>query len=160
MYYFLSSSCWLLLALLARRIASVSSASLWSWTISSSMLENFSSGRVRFTKVIRMNLSYMSAVSYTHLDVYKRQAAGGAWPAIWMRPEGAAWPSGGEIDIMERLNNDSIAYQTVHSHYTYTLGIKAVSYTHLHFNGENGDWNVPSSFFPRMSLESLSNTFL
>ena len=50
MYYFLSSSCWLLLALLARRIASVSSASLWSWTISSSMLENFSSGRVRFTK--------------------------------------------------------------------------------------------------------------
>lgn len=25
---------------------------------------------------------------------------------------------------MERLNYDSIAYQTVHSHYTYTLGIK------------------------------------
>ena len=31
---------------------------------------------------------------------------------------------GGEIDVMERLNDDSIAYQTVHSHYTYTLGIK------------------------------------
>lgn len=31
---------------------------------------------------------------------------------------------GGEIDIMERLNNDSIAYQTVHSHYTFDLGIK------------------------------------
>ena len=45
----------------------------------------------------------------------KLNAAGGAWPAIWMLPEGAAWPSGGEIDIMERLNNDSIAYQTVHS---------------------------------------------
>ena len=39
----------------------------------------------------------------------KLNAAGGAWPAIWMLPEGAAWPSGGEIDIMERLNNDSIA---------------------------------------------------
>ena len=25
---------------------------------------------------------------------------------------------------MERLNNDTIAYQTVHSAYTYTLGIK------------------------------------
>ena len=25
---------------------------------------------------------------------------------------------------MERLNNDSIAYQTVHSHYTFNLGIK------------------------------------
>lgn len=28
----------------------------------------------------------------------------------------------GEIDILERLNNDSIAFQTVHSNYTYTLG--------------------------------------
>ena len=36
----------------------------------------------------------------------------------------AKWPGGGEIDIMERLNNDSIAYQTVHSHYTFDLGIK------------------------------------
>lgn len=31
---------------------------------------------------------------------------------------------GGEVDIMERLNYDSIVYQTVHSHYTYTLGIE------------------------------------
>ncbi len=31
---------------------------------------------------------------------------------------------GGEIDIMERLNSDSIAYQTVHSHYTYDLNLK------------------------------------
>lgn len=54
----------------------------------------------------------------------KLNAAKGAWPAIWMLPEHAAWPSGGEIDIMERLNSDTIAYQTVHSNYTYTLGIK------------------------------------
>jgi hypothetical protein len=39
-------------------------------------------------------------------------------------PENEGWPNGGEIDIMERLNNDTIAYQTVHSAYTYTLGIK------------------------------------
>lgn len=51
-------------------------------------------------------------------------AAKGAWPAIWMLPEHAPWPSGGEIDIMERLNYDSVAYQTVHSIYTYKLGIK------------------------------------
>lgn len=51
--------------------------------------------------------------------------AKGAWPAIWMMPydHKYKWPDGGEIDIMERLNYDSIAYQTVHSHYTYTLGI-------------------------------------
>ena len=54
----------------------------------------------------------------------KLQGARGAWPAIWMLPENAKWPDGGEIDIMERLNNDSIAYQTVHSHYTFDLGIK------------------------------------
>lgn len=50
--------------------------------------------------------------------------AQGAWPAFWLLPEDAPWPQGGEIDIMERLNNDSIAYQTVHSHYTYVQGFK------------------------------------
>jgi beta-glucanase (GH16 family) len=51
--------------------------------------------------------------------------AHGAWPAIWLKPfeeERFPWPTGGEIDIMEHLNHDSIVYQTVHSHYTHTLG--------------------------------------
>ena len=53
--------------------------------------------------------------------------ARGAWPAIWMKPYEEArykWPSGGEIDIMEHLNADSIVYQTVHTNYTHHLGIK------------------------------------
>ncbi|MDR2765487.1 MAG: glycoside hydrolase family 16 protein [Tannerella sp.] len=54
----------------------------------------------------------------------KLEGAQGAWPAIWMLPQNGSWPDGGEIDIMERLNSDDIAYQTVHSYYTYTLGIK------------------------------------
>lgn len=57
----------------------------------------------------------------------KLQGAKGAWPAIWLKPfeeEKFPWPSGGEIDIMERLNYDSIAYQTVHSNYTQKLGIR------------------------------------
>lgn len=57
----------------------------------------------------------------------KLQAAQGAWPAIWMMPfetEKYRWPMGGEVDIMERLNFDTIAYQTVHSNYTVNLGIK------------------------------------
>ena len=41
-----------------------------------------------------------------------------------MLPEKAEWPKGGEIDIMERLNHDRIAYQTTHSYYTHILGIK------------------------------------
>lgn len=47
-----------------------------------------------------------------------------AWPAFWLLPENDPWPHGGEIDIMERLNNDDFIYQTVHSDYTYNQGIK------------------------------------
>ncbi len=54
----------------------------------------------------------------------KLNGARGAWPAFWLLSQDMKWPDGGEIDIMERLNFDSIAYQTVHSHYTYTLKIK------------------------------------
>lgn len=51
----------------------------------------------------------------------------GAWPAIWTllyETDKYSWPMGGEVDIMEYLKHDSIVYQTVHSHYTYTLGIE------------------------------------
>jgi len=48
--------------------------------------------------------------------------AQGAWPAFWLLPfDGVRYPHGGEIDIMERLNGEEIAYQTVHSHYTIDL---------------------------------------
>jgi beta-glucanase (GH16 family) len=48
--------------------------------------------------------------------------ARGAWPAFWLLPfDNGQWPCGGEIDIMERLNSDTIAYQTVHSDYTHKL---------------------------------------
>lgn len=53
--------------------------------------------------------------------------AKGAWPAIWLLPyetEKYEWPNGGEIDICERLNNNHVVYQTVHTHYTYDLGIE------------------------------------
>ncbi|ARS38686.1 beta-glucanase [Sphingobacteriaceae bacterium GW460-11-11-14-LB5] len=54
----------------------------------------------------------------------KLNGAQGAWPAFWMLAENSKWPDGGEIDIMERLNFDSIAYQTIHTYYTLTLKIK------------------------------------
>lgn len=44
--------------------------------------------------------------------------AKGGWPAIWMIPQpNDGGVIDGEIDIMEQLNNDSIVYQTIHSHY-------------------------------------------
>lgn len=48
----------------------------------------------------------------------KLEGTKGSWPAIWMLPKTAKWPTGGEIDILERLNYDSFVYQTVHSSYT------------------------------------------
>lgn len=39
----------------------------------------------------------------------------GCWPAIWMLPAaGQNWPNNGEIDILEHLNSETIAYQTLH----------------------------------------------
>lgn len=65
------------------------------------------------------------AFGFGRLEIYaKLNGARGAWPAFWLLSQGMSWPDGGEIDIMERLNFDSIAYQTVHSHYTYDLKIK------------------------------------
>lgn len=83
----------------------------------------------------------------------KLQGAGGEWPAIWLLPEYAKWPMGGEIDIMERLNHDTIAYQTVHSHYTYTLGIKDKPLSHSTGNIRPNDYNV---YAVELSADSLS----
>ena len=43
----------------------------------------------------------------------------GFWPALWLMPD-CELPQGeyAEIDIMEHLNSDSFAYQTVHSRYS------------------------------------------
>src|SRR5699024_414116 len=60
----------------------------------------------------------------------KFEDAKGAWPAFWMLPVDAHWPHGGEIDIMERLNDDTIVYQTIHSPYTLNLGIKDYPLSH------------------------------
>lgn len=55
----------------------------------------------------------------------KLQPATGAWPAIWMMPDtDIEWPDAGEIDIMERIGHNDAIYQTVHTTYTYTHGIK------------------------------------
>lgn len=50
--------------------------------------------------------------------------ARGYWPAFWMLPATQKWPLGGEIDIMEHLNSDSVVYQTLHTNYTLKLNIK------------------------------------
>lgn len=48
----------------------------------------------------------------------------GNFPAFWLMPvdQRDGWPTCGEIDIWETINNESRAYNTVHSHWTYDLG--------------------------------------
>lgn len=66
---------------------------------------------------------HKKTIEYGKVEVRaKLGQAQGAWPAIWMLPDrDFAWPMGGEIDIMEHLNFDPMAYQTVHTYYTHTL---------------------------------------
>lgn len=65
----------------------------------------------------------------------KLQAAQGAWPAIWMLPESnLAWPLGGEIDIMERVNKESRVHQTVHTYYTSEMDNKTDPVSSKTFN--------------------------
>ena len=54
------------------------------------------------------------------VDVRARFDCGqGFWPAIWLMPDiRVPWATGGEIDIMEHLNSEDKAYQTVHSQHT------------------------------------------
>lgn len=51
----------------------------------------------------------------------KLDSAQGAWPALWLLPdvENRKWPDDGEIDLMEHLNFDNFAYQTIHTGYTH-----------------------------------------
>lgn len=74
----------------------------------------------------------------------KLNGARGEWPAIWMLPVDAPWPMGGEIDIMERLNHDTIAYQTIHTNYTYNLGIKNDPLSHSSGTINPDDYNTYS----------------
>ena len=79
----------------------------------------------------------------------KLNGARGEWPAIWMLPIYAPLPMGGEIDIMERLNHDTIAYQTIHTNYTYNLGIKDNPLSHSVGAINPDDYNIyPVEMYP------------
>lgn len=88
----------------------------------------------------------------------KLNSATGAWPAFWMLPaDGSKWPLGGEIDIMERLNDDDFVYQTIHSTYTLDLGIKKNPISGSTNSINTNDFNVYSLIKYTDSLVFLVN---
>ena len=86
----------------------------------------------------------------------KFNCVNGFWPAIWLMPDGEiGWPHGGEIDIMEHLNADSLIYQTVHS--DYTLKVNPDSPHGSTARIDPGDWNIYSTEIHRDSICMYTN---
>ncbi len=55
---------------------------------------------------------------YGYMEVRAQfESANGCWPAIWLMPvSSTGWLPGGEIDIMEHINNENVVHQTLHLH--------------------------------------------
>ena len=69
--------------------------------------------------------------------------AQGFWPALWLMPDARlASPNYAEIDIMEHVNFQQVAHQTVHSHYTLHLAKKDVPKHSAASPFKEGDWNT------------------
>lgn len=81
------------------------------------------------------NHGYVEARIFTHPHI-------GNFPAFWLMPvdQSDGWPTCGEIDIWETIDNQDVAYHTVHSHWTYDLknggngGNEACT--------QNGEWHT------------------
>ncbi len=88
----------------------------------------------------------------------KVSSAQGFWPAIWLLPnDGTKYPFGGEIDLMEHLNYDSIVYQTIHSPYTLHDKIKDNPRSGGVAKYKHNDWNLYSLEMYPDSLVFLVN---
>ena len=67
----------------------------------------------------KMNFTYGKVVARVKTTPYS-----GNFPAFWLLPEdsSAGWPTSGEIDIWEQIDEKDIAYHTIHSYWANTLG--------------------------------------
>lgn len=62
----------------------------------------------------------------------KTTAHSGNFPAFWMMPNTdtyGGWPSSGEIDIFEQINNENISYHTIHTHWANGAGDGGLGHT-------------------------------
>lgn len=62
----------------------------------------------------------------------KTTAHSGNFPAFWMMPNTdtyGGWPSSGEIDIFEQINNENKSYHTIHTHWANGAGDGGLGHT-------------------------------
>ena len=86
----------------------------------------------------------------------KFNCVNGFWPALWLLADDkSGWPDGGELDIMEHLNADSLVYQTVHS--VYTLNVDKESPHGSTARIDPGDWNIYATEIYRDSICMYTN---
>lgn len=72
--------------------------------------DTFASGGIFTDKTFSFQYGYMEVRA-------QFESAKGCWPAIWLMPvSSSGWLPGGEIDIMEHINNESTVHQTLHLH--------------------------------------------
>jgi hypothetical protein len=62
---------------------------------------------------VRINTKKMYTTYTSVIDVRHMPEGNGVWPAFWT--VGADWPNGGELDIIEGVNNDSNNLMSLHT---------------------------------------------
>jgi len=74
-------------------------------------------GTCQYTST-RMNTSGKKSWTYGKIETRAAMPVGqGMWPAFWMLGQNigsVGWPASGEIDIMERVNNENLNHGTIH----------------------------------------------
>ena len=65
----------------------------------------------------------------------------GVWPAFWMLSSSAVWPVGGEIDILEGVNDQVGNHMTLHTSEGCSIGNASTSSPAENFTGQLGTTN-------------------
>jgi len=87
----------------------------------------------------------------------KFNCVNGFWPALWLMPD-CALPTGeyAEIDIMEHLDSDDFAYQTVHSRYSLDVS-RTEPMNHGKGAINKDDWNIYAAEVYQDSICTYTN---